>query len=792
MQLPVGDSSVTAPSKPSSSGHQAAVPSTRTPSTSTSQSTRARHALSSSSSLSSTSLEGHSVFSDFIDSNESTKLTTPYQSDSDEKFSKAKEKFKASRTEATKTTVTTTGTTGRSAKNASTEASVTNSTNSNPLNNKTKSVNGHSSNSSIPTKSPLTDKNLTPGSSAPSPTKKTPTKSQTYTHVAAGSRLEAQIKMSSSTPTAKGKEKDVQAERSLNHGHIPDTSASDNRSKSPRQPHTFSAFSPLPTSTPPSKPSAQNENGVRPSKATSTPNGTSSTSTTTATGRNGPLGKAPSSTQKSNSLPNPPVQRKKPNHHKPPPSGMIGMDAVLEEDEEGPFTPRMEALAINDQNDGSGTSGSEGKEVNPSSTHSRSNSTSTSATPTRQNRAPPKTLTSEVNALVYNSTGDRPSKATQGYTSLVLPRAPPPAGGKTNGHGKADGWLSADGKIDLTKSGVAQTTMATVEVVRGLGLKGGGLLGGFLGFGRKRSISEPRAHVPLPVSTSPPDTRQIIQKTKTKTIDSTPLGFTSYRSPPNHVPSGSVLVQVWAVGVDGVDGRLVGVRFGGNSDPSRLYTGQDEEVQGREMEVEEDNNGGETEREDGNDDVMMKSEGGLDSTKKGPLAALGRTLSMRLSRTGSVKQKTANKDAPSHMRSVSAASTPSKTKQSEEKLQSRQDHPESANSALPDSSGPKRSLSFSLKRNNTTLSHATSTTSSASPSPGKSKREKKNSQIKHTRADVGYIPGRSFVGRVLECGWDVREEVARKGDWVIGLLDVRKVSSFPCVPIKYSCCAQKA
>ncbi|KIL67383.1 hypothetical protein M378DRAFT_55665, partial [Amanita muscaria Koide BX008] len=42
---------------------------------------------------------------------------------------------------------------------------------------------------------------------------------------------------------------------------------------------------------------------------------------------------------------------------------------------------------------------------------------------------------------------------------------------------------------------------------------------------------------------------------------------------------------------------------------------------------------------------------------------------------------------------------------------------------------------------------------------------------------VGYIPGRSFVGRVLECGWEVGEEVVRKGDWVIGLLDIRKAGA---------------
>ena len=40
---------------------------------------------------------------------------------------------------------------------------------------------------------------------------------------------------------------------------------------------------------------------------------------------------------------------------------------------------------------------------------------------------------------------------------------------------------------------------------------------------------------------------------------------------------------------------------------------------------------------------------------------------------------------------------------------------------------------------------------------------------------AGFIPGRSFAGRVIECGWAVREEVCRRGEWVVGLLDVKKV-----------------
>ena len=37
----------------------------------------------------------------------------------------------------------------------------------------------------------------------------------------------------------------------------------------------------------------------------------------------------------------------------------------------------------------------------------------------------------------------------------------------------------------------------------------------------------------------------------------------------------------------------------------------------------------------------------------------------------------------------------------------------------------------------------------------------------------GFVPGRSFVGRAIECGWDVTH--VSKGDWVFGLLDVTKV-----------------
>ncbi|KAL1676786.1 hypothetical protein EV122DRAFT_215760 [Schizophyllum commune] len=198
-----------------------------------------------------------------------------------------------------------------------------------------------------------------------------------------------------------------------------------------------------------------------------------------------------------------------------------------------------------------------------------------------------------------------PSSGTPGYTSLTLPRAPMSAGmvlGSAHAKGKnrlsvfsaIDIISGADGHVDLTRSGTAQTTMATAEVVRGLG-------GAASRNPLKRMFSSRRR-----------EAREGRQ---------TALGFTSHRPPPTYVPPNSVLVQVWAVGVDTLDGRLVGIDVDSRC---RKFTGKER------------------------------------------------------------------------------AST-------------------------------------------------------------------------DRQADVGYIPARSFVGRVLQCGWEVRDEQTRRGDWVVGLLDVRKV-----------------
>ncbi|KAL4075641.1 hypothetical protein J3A83DRAFT_4089738 [Scleroderma citrinum] len=51
---------------------------------------------------------------------------------------------------------------------------------------------------------------------------------------------------------------------------------------------------------------------------------------------------------------------------------------------------------------------------------------------------------------------------------------------------------------------------------------------------------------------------------------------------------------------------------------------------------------------------------------------------------------------------------------------------------------------------------------------------KDGDKLKTRTPPVGYIPGRSFVGRVLEVGWEIREEILRRGDWVFGLMSVQK------------------
>jgi NADPH:quinone reductase-like Zn-dependent oxidoreductase len=38
-----------------------------------------------------------------------------------------------------------------------------------------------------------------------------------------------------------------------------------------------------------------------------------------------------------------------------------------------------------------------------------------------------------------------------------------------------------------------------------------------------------------------------------------------------------------------------------------------------------------------------------------------------------------------------------------------------------------------------------------------------------------FVPGRGVLGRVVECGLEVSNDTLKKGEWVIGLLDAKKV-----------------
>ncbi|KAF9782772.1 hypothetical protein BJ322DRAFT_1008759 [Thelephora terrestris] len=46
--------------------------------------------------------------------------------------------------------------------------------------------------------------------------------------------------------------------------------------------------------------------------------------------------------------------------------------------------------------------------------------------------------------------------------------------------------------------------------------------------------------------------------------------------------------------------------------------------------------------------------------------------------------------------------------------------------------------------------------------------------LKDKHNTPGFIPGRSFVGRAVEVGWEVREDIVKKGEWVVGLMEVKK------------------
>lgn len=123
------------------------------------------------------------------------------------------------------------------------------------------------------------------------------------------------------------------------------------------------------------------------------------------------------------------------------------------------------------------------------------------------------------------------SVSSRGYTGLTLPRA-------VYAPSKHPGRVSSS--VDITRSGLAQTTMSTIAIAR-----------------RPHTANTP---------------------SRLLAALSTPLSFSAHTSPPNKVHSTQVLVQVWAVGLDALDVLLVEERASRNDGfgyiPGRSFVGR--------------------------------------------------------------------------------------------------------------------------------------------------------------------------------------------------------------------------
>jgi hypothetical protein len=152
------------------------------------------------------------------------------------------------------------------------------------------------------------------------------------------------------------------------------------------------------------------------------------------------------------------------------------------------------------------------------------------------------------------------SRGTTPYNTMTLPRANilPPAHSTYSASASPRNSLLLNGgdilqklkvedvhKVDLSRSGLASTTMATIEIVKGAA-EAGGRSGGLT-----RSLSQ-RLSTRLKSRTKSGRTPSHLAREMP-----TPLGFCSRISPPTHVPPHHVLVQVWAVGLDSRDAAIV-------------------------------------------------------------------------------------------------------------------------------------------------------------------------------------------------------------------------------------------
>ncbi|KAH9938724.1 uncharacterized protein B0H18DRAFT_1112847 [Fomitopsis serialis] len=132
-----------------------------------------------------------------------------------------------------------------------------------------------------------------------------------------------------------------------------------------------------------------------------------------------------------------------------------------------------------------------------------------------------------------------------GYTSLTLPRA---------AYTGKSGKTSLDGQVDLVRSGKAQSSMATIEIVRGVAASVG-----------SSPLSKTRRRLSLSVGLGKNGRRNEKESETPAHLRATlplPVAFTAHIPPPSFVSTDHILVQVFAVGLDALDSLIVQEKAG--------------------------------------------------------------------------------------------------------------------------------------------------------------------------------------------------------------------------------------
>lgn len=137
------------------------------------------------------------------------------------------------------------------------------------------------------------------------------------------------------------------------------------------------------------------------------------------------------------------------------------------------------------------------------------------------------------------SDGGTPS----GYTSLVLPRA-----AYSTSKRRYSLRFGSDSRIDITRSGLSQTTMSTISITKNAAAAAYGARPRFLSLSSLTLLAN-SSETKLKLSASTP--AHLLSSLPP------PLSFTSATPPPTRVNPNQVLVQVYAVGVDGLDDLIV-------------------------------------------------------------------------------------------------------------------------------------------------------------------------------------------------------------------------------------------